>query len=223
MYHTLQLVLILLGAAVLIVVLFRFLRLPPLLGYLLIGVALSPHAFGLIPDTEETHTLAEIGVVFLMFSIGLEFSLPRLSTMKRLVFGLGLLQVGLTMALVVAVAVAWGLDLRTGVVLGGVFAMSSTAIVGKMLEERFEINSQHGRQIMAVLLFQDLAVVPLLIVIPALSAPPETLHWYLPERCLKPSSFSRFSSISDSDCSAPGFTWSRGKNPLSFSYSMFSW
>jgi monovalent cation:H+ antiporter-2, CPA2 family len=175
MYHTLQLVLILLAAAVLIVVLFRFLRLPPLLGYLVIGAALSPHAFGLLPDTEETHTFAEIGVVFLMFSIGLEFSLPRLSTMKYLVFGLGSLQVGLTMALVVAVAVAWGMDWRAGIALGGVLAMSSTAIVGKMLEERFEINSQHGRQIMGVLLFQDLAVVPLLIIIPALSAPPESL------------------------------------------------
>jgi CPA2 family monovalent cation:H+ antiporter-2 len=175
MYHTLQLVLILLAAAVLIVVLFRFLRLPPLLGYLVIGAVLSPHAFGLLPDTEETHTLAEIGVVFLMFSIGLEFSLPRLSTMKHLVFGLGSLQVGLTMALVVAVAVAWGMDWRAGIALGGVLAMSSTAIVGKMLEERFEINSQHGRQIMGVLLFQDLAVVPLLIIIPALSAPPESL------------------------------------------------
>ena len=171
----LQLVLILLAAAVLIVVLFRYLRLPPLLGYLLVGAAVSPNALGLIPDTDETHHLAEFGVVFLMFSIGLEFSLPRLSTMKRLVFGLGFLQVATTMSVVMAIAYAWHIDWRTGLVLGGVLAMSSTAIVGKMLEERLEINSQHGRQIMGVLLFQDLAVVPLLIIIPALSAPPENM------------------------------------------------
>jgi CPA2 family monovalent cation:H+ antiporter-2 len=171
----LQLVLILLAAAVVVVVLFRYLRLPPLLGYLLVGVAVSPHAFGLLPDTEDTHYLAEFGVVFLMFSIGLEFSLPRLSTMKGLVFGLGLLQVATTMSVVMAIVYAWHIDWRAGVVLGGVLAMSSTAIVGKMLEERLEINSQHGRQIMGILLFQDLAVVPLLIIIPALSAPPENL------------------------------------------------
>lgn len=185
MHDTLQLVLILLAAAVLIVVLFRFLRLPPLLGYLLIGAALSPHGFGWIPDTEETRSLAEFGVVFLMFSIGLEFSLPRLSTMKHLVFGLGLLQVGLIMAVTLAIAVAWGMDWRTGIVLGGVLAMSSTAIVGKMLEERLEINSHHGRQIMGVLLFQDLAVVPLLIIIPALSVEPENLAFLLGTAVLK--------------------------------------
>jgi CPA2 family monovalent cation:H+ antiporter-2 len=167
------------------VVLFRFLRLPPLLGYLLIGAALSPHAFGWIPDTEEARSLAAFGVVFLMFSIGLEFSLPRLFTMKHLVFGLGLLQVGLTMAVVLAVAVAWGMDWRAGLVLGGVLAMSSTAIIGKMLEERLEINSQHGRQIMGVLLFQDLAVVPLLIIVSALSAPPENLALLLGNALLK--------------------------------------
>ncbi|MGH8727748.1 MAG: cation:proton antiporter, partial [Burkholderiales bacterium] len=185
MHATLQLVLILLAAAVLIVVLFRYLKLPPLLGYLLIGVALSPHAFGWIPDTEETRSLAEFGVVFLMFSIGLEFSLSRLYTMKHLVFGLGLLQVVLTMAVTLTVAMAWGMDWRTGIVLGGVLAMSSTAIVGKMLEERLEIASQHGRQIMGVLLFQDLAVVPLLILIPALSAQPDDLAFILGNAVLK--------------------------------------
>ena len=96
MHTTLQPVLILLAAAVLVVVVFRSLRLPPLLGYLIVGVAIGPHALGWISDTAEVRHLAEIGVVFLMFSIGLEFSLPKLLTMRRIVFGLGAAQVNLT-------------------------------------------------------------------------------------------------------------------------------
>lgn len=169
MPDTLQLVLILLATAVLVVVLFRVLRLPALLGYLLVGVVIGPHALKWIPDTSETRYLAEFGVVFLMFSIGLEFSLPKLITMKRTVFGLGAAQVALTMLAVLAAGLAFGLDWRAGIALGGVMAMSSTAIVSKMLAERLELNSQHGRQVIGVLLFQDLAVVPLLIIVPALA------------------------------------------------------
>src|SRR6187549_2231714 len=95
----LQTVLILLASAVLVVVLFRTLRLPPTLGYLAVGVAVGPYAFAWIPETKEAQELAEIGVVFLMFSIGLEFSLPRLVTMRRIVFGLGAAQVLATMLL----------------------------------------------------------------------------------------------------------------------------
>ncbi len=169
MYHTLQLVLILLATAVLAVVVFRLLRLPPMLGYLLSGIVIGPHALGWIPDVTVTHHLAEFGVVFLMFSIGLEFSLPKLVTMKHIVFGFGTAQVGATILIVMVVTWMIGLDWRVGLALGGVLAMSSTAIVSKMLAERLELNSFHGRQIIGVLLFQDLAVVPLLIVIPALA------------------------------------------------------
>jgi CPA2 family monovalent cation:H+ antiporter-2 len=151
------------------VVVFRLLRLPPMLGYLLAGVIIGPHALGLIPDTEETRHLAEFGVVFLMFSIGLEFSLSKLVTMKRIVFGFGASQVVLTILIVMLVAWLLGLDWRIGFALGGALAMSSTAIVFKMLAERLEFNSTHGRQIVGVLLFQDLAVIPLLIMIPALA------------------------------------------------------
>ncbi len=168
MYNTLQLVLILLTTAVLAVVVFRLLRLPPMLGYLLSGVIIGPHALGLIPEVAETHHLAEFGVVFLMFSIGLEFSLPKLVTMKNVVFGFGTAQVCASMIIVMIVTWMTGIDWRVGLALGGVLAMSSTAIVSKMLSERLELNSAHGRQIIGVLLFQDLAVVPLLIVIPAL-------------------------------------------------------
>ncbi len=175
MQTTLQPVLLLLAAAVLVVVIFRSLRLPPLLGYLIVGAAIGPHALGWIRDTEEVHRLAEIGVVFLMFSIGLEFSLQKLLTMRRIVFGLGAAQVALTLAVVLGVAMGLGLAWQTGVVLGGALAMSSTAILAKLLAERFELNSPHGRQIIGILLFQDLAVVPLLILIPALAARPDNL------------------------------------------------
>ncbi len=173
MHNTLQPVLVLLAAAVLVVVVFRSLRLPPLLGYLIVGVAIGPHALGWITTSDEVSTLAEIGVVFLMFSIGLEFSLSRLMTMRRIVFGLGAAQVLITLLLVLGVALAIGSSWRTGLVLGGALAMSSTAILAKLLAERFELNSPHGRQIIGILLFQDLAVVPLLILIPALGAPAE--------------------------------------------------
>ncbi len=175
MQNTLQPVLILLAAAVLVVVVFRSLKLPPLLGYLIVGVAIGPHALGWITTTDEVRDLAEIGVVFLMFSIGLEFSLSRLLTMRRIVFGLGGAQVLITLLLVFGVALGVGVSWQGSIVLGGALAMSSTAILAKLLAERFELNSAHGRQIMGVLLFQDLAVVPLLILIPALGAPPENL------------------------------------------------
>ncbi len=123
MENSLQLVLILLLAAVLVVIVFRLLKLPALLGFLLVGVAIGPRGLGLIPDTESTRGLAEFGVVFLMFSIGLEFSLARLVTMRRIVFGLGASQVALTLAIVVAAALAAGADWRAGLVLGGAVAM----------------------------------------------------------------------------------------------------
>ncbi len=170
MNNALTLVLILLAVAVVVVVLFRILRLPVMLGYLIVGILIGPHALGWIPETAETRHLAEFGVVFLMFSIGLEFSLGKLRSMQRLVFGLGTAQVAATIVLVMLTSLFFGLDWRAGLALGGVLAMSSTAIVSKMLVERAELNMSHGQKIMGVLLFQDLAVVPLIIVIPALAS-----------------------------------------------------
>ncbi|HEX4985626.1 MAG TPA: monovalent cation:proton antiporter-2 (CPA2) family protein [Burkholderiales bacterium] len=171
----LELVLVLLTTAVVVVVIFRALRLPALLGYLLVGVVLGPHAVGMVPDDEHTRYLAEFGIVFLMFSIGLEFSLPKLVTMRRVVLGLGVAQVGATLLACIALAMLCGLDWRGGLVLGGIFAMSSTAILAKMLAERLELNTPHGRRIIGILLFQDLAVVPLLIVFPVLGQGGEVL------------------------------------------------
>src|SRR5450756_171927 len=176
MTNSLQLLLILLAVAVGVVVLCRILRLPAMLGYLLVGILIGPHALGWIPDAPETRHLAEFGVVFLMFSIGLEFSLARLRSMQRLVFGLGTAQVAATILLVMLTSLFFGLDWRAGLALGGVLAMSSTAIVSKMLVERAELSTPHGQKIMGVLLFQDLAVVPLIIIIPALASSGQTIY-----------------------------------------------
>lgn len=175
MTDVLQVTLILLAVAVGVVVLCRLFHLPVMLGYLIVGILIGPHALGWIPDTPQTRHIAEFGVVFLMFSIGLEFSLARLREMQRQVFGLGAAQVAATMLLVMLASLALGLDWRAGVALGSVLAMSSTAIVSKLLVERAELNTPHGQNIMGVLLFQDLAVVPLIILIPALSSGTEGL------------------------------------------------
>ena len=171
----LQLVLLLLASAVLVIALFRALNLPPILGYLLVGAVIGPHAGNLLPESAGTRHLAEFGVVFLMFTIGLEFSLPRLMSMKRIVFGLGLAQVLVTSAAILLCAWLLGLSWQGALALGGALAMSSTAVASKLLVERMELDSAHGSQIMGVLLFQDLAVVPLLILLPALAGAPDSL------------------------------------------------
>ncbi len=169
MHGALEITLILLVAAVLTVTLFRRLNLPPMLGYLVLGIVAGPHALGFVPESAETTYLAEFGVVFLMFSIGLEFSLPQLISMRRVVFGLGGAQVVLTLLVFLALSLLFGLSWQAGLAIGGAIAMSSTAIVSKTLAEKLQLNSPHGQQTMGVLLFQDLAVVPLLVLIPALS------------------------------------------------------
>src|SRR5215831_5305585 len=168
MPQTLELILILLGAAVIAVVVCRQFRLPPILGYLMVGLAVGPHALAWVPDSADVRDLAEFGIVFLMFSIGLEFSLPQLKSMRRAVFGLGLAQVTITTAAAMLVLHFLGYGWQAGFALGGMLAMSSTAIVSKMLAERMELATPHGRDIMGVLLFQDLAVVAFLIVLPSL-------------------------------------------------------
>lgn len=173
MESLLGIVVVLLAVSVGAVSAARALKLPPIVGYLVVGLLLGPHALALAPDTEVTRWLAEIGVVFLMFSIGLEFSLPKLRAMRSLVFGLGGIQVGLTMLVVVGAILATqsfhGLSWQAGVALGGAMAMSSTAMVMRLASDRGEIESPHGRPVVGVLLFQDLAVVPLLVLIPALA------------------------------------------------------
>jgi CPA2 family monovalent cation:H+ antiporter-2 len=181
MASTLEVVLLYLVAAVAGVVVCRLLKLPAMLGYLAVGVLIGPNALAVAKDSAGVAYLAEFGVVFLMFVIGLEFNLPKLRSMRKLVFGLGLSQVGLTLVgtvlghffLVWAFSFTtrpWELSWQGAVVLGGAIAMSSTAIVVKMMADRLELESEHGKRVIGVLLFQDLAVVPLLVLIPALNS-----------------------------------------------------
>ncbi|MGV0999120.1 MAG: monovalent cation:proton antiporter-2 (CPA2) family protein [Fluviibacter sp.] len=168
---TLSLILILLAASVFGVILVRRFNMPPMFGYLLVGLLIGPHALSLLKNVKAANTLAEFGVVFLMFSIGLEFSLARLYAMRKTVFGFGMSQVLVTMAAVSALAMLAGLSWQAGLAFGGAVAMSSTAVLSKLLVERRELQAPHGREVMGVLLAQDLIVVPLLIVIPALGQP----------------------------------------------------
>ena len=181
--NSLDIALLYLLAAVAGVVVCRLIKLPPMLGYLAVGVLIGPNALALAQNSAGVRYLAEFGVVFLMFVIGLEFSLPKLKAMRRHVFGLGLFQVVLTVVLTTLGSMAldwllphwWQMEWYHALALGGVMAMSSTAIVVKMVADRLELESDHGKRVVGILLFQDLAVVPLLVLIPALGSPPEQL------------------------------------------------
>lgn len=185
MHETLPAILVLLTSAVLAVALFRAFKLPAMLAYFLVGVLLGPKTFGLLPDNEANRELAEFGIVFLMFSIGLEFSLSQLYSMRRIVLGIGALQVIVSMAVIMLICLGLGLGWETALVVAGALAMSSTAIVSKLLVERLDLNSRHGRVSIGVLLFQDLAVVPLLVLIPAIASPSGSLSYTLGLAALK--------------------------------------
>jgi len=177
--------LLLLAAAVLTVVLCRRLKLPAMLGYLVVGLLIGPHALGFIPSSDEATHLAEFGVVFLMFTLGLEFNLARLNAMRRIVFGLGAMQVLTMVGVVMAICLIAGLDWKVGLALGGALSMSSTAMASKLLAERNELHSPHGQNAIGILLFQDLAVVPFLIMIPVLNFPGNELLMALGLAALK--------------------------------------
>jgi monovalent cation:H+ antiporter-2, CPA2 family len=162
MFTPLAQALILLAGAVFLVTLVRRLALPTSIAYLAVGLLLGPHALGVVSDSNATQLLAEIGVAFLLFTLGLEFSLPRMLAMRREVFGLGALQVSATAAVFAAFGRMLGVSWLPAIVLGGAVAMSSTAILLQQLTERAELNRTHGRLAFAMLLFQDLAFVPFL-------------------------------------------------------------
>ena len=159
-------ILILLATAVAVVSLCLRLHLPPILGYLTVGVVVGPHALAWIADAAHTRAFAEFGLVFLLFTIGLEFSLSLLVRMKAAVLGLGGLQVLLTTLIIAAVSYYYlTLSIQGALVLGGIVAMSSTALVIRQLAEQQELHSPHGRNAVGILLFQDLAVIPFLILV----------------------------------------------------------
>ena len=162
-------VLVILLAAVVVVSVFRRLRASAVLGYLVAGALIGPHSLGLIRDVGATAILGQFGVVFLLFSIGLELSIERLVALRRYVFGLGATQVVVTTLIFWAVLRALGLDGGAALIVGSGLALSSTAVVLQILVERRELGTPHGRVAFAVLLLQDLAVVPLLTLVPLLA------------------------------------------------------
>ena len=164
-------VLILLFAAVLLVAIFRRLGQPVILAYLVAGVLLGPHGAAVLSEQANMQTIAELGIVFLMFSLGLEFSLPRLIAMRMLVVGVGGLQVLFTSLLFFWLGWWWGLSLPQALVVSGTLALSSTAVVIKQLGEQKQLHTRRAQLGVSVLLFQDLAVVPLLVMIPILARP----------------------------------------------------
>ncbi|MBC8519832.1 MAG: cation:proton antiporter [Gammaproteobacteria bacterium] len=167
--HLLIHIVLLLAIAVAIVSLSRRLHFPPILGYIVVGIIVGPNGFGWIGQEENIETLAELGIVFLLFTIGLEFSLAQMISMRRQVFGLGAVQVFVTGLLVYAIGYFSGLDTNANIVIASALALSSTAIVIKQLAEQSEIHSRHGRSALGVLIFQDIIAIPLLILIPTLA------------------------------------------------------
>lgn len=178
-------IVIVLFAAVLVSTVLRRLRLPPILGYLLVGIIVGPYGLDWIADSQNVIELAEFGVVFLMFTIGLEFSLPKLIALRRSVLGLGSLQVIITSIVAGSLAFWYGFNLIASLVVAATIAMSSTAIVSKQLKDQLELNQPHGKNAIGVLLFQDLAVIPFLILIPSLTDGDHTVWWPLIASLLK--------------------------------------
>jgi len=174
-------ILVFLAIAAIVAPLFHRVRVSPVLGFLLAGVVVGPHGLGALTaevpwlryvtydDAASVRTVAEFGIVFLLFVIGLEMSFERLWSMRRLVLGLGAAQVSITALVIGAIAWAWGNSAAASVLIGASFALSSTAVVMSELVQRGEFPTHAGRATFSVLLFQDMAVVPLLILVPALA------------------------------------------------------
>lgn len=185
--HLLIHIVLLLTIAVITVSISRRLHFPPILGYIIVGIIVGPHAFGFIDKEENIELLAEFGIVFLLFAIGLEFSFAQMVAMRKQVFGLGTAQVLSTGIIVYFIGYLAGLDQNTNIVIAGAFALSSTAIVIKQLTEQSEIQSRHGRSTLGILIFQDIMAIPLLILIPtlAMSEGDNALTWAMSMAFLK--------------------------------------
>jgi CPA2 family monovalent cation:H+ antiporter-2 len=164
-------IILLLVCSVVFLTVFKYFKLSATIAYFAVGILLGPSGAGILYDSDSIRHFVEFGIVFLMFSIGLEFSLPKLNSMRGILFGLGGAQVFITLATTFFVSRLFGLDLAMAFVIGSALTMSSTAIVSKILIERIDLNSRHGRLSIGILLFQDIAVIPILILLPALSAP----------------------------------------------------
>ena len=173
--------LIILASSLVVIALFRRLQLPPVLGYLCVGLLVGPTALNWVNDSPDLPDLAELGVVFLLFSLGLEFSLPKMLALRRVVFGLGSLQVICTSLVLGGLLYAFGMSVNAAFLLGAGLALSSTAIVSKELSSLGEIFSRHGQNAIGVLLFQDVVAVLLLTLVPVFSGhSDQAWYWALP-------------------------------------------
>lgn len=159
--------------AVVLVWLFKRISLPPILAYLVAGVITGPELLKLFTNPDDMHLAAEVGIVFLLFTLGLEFSLARMVAMRRLVFGVGAAQMCLSTLILAGIGFFLGQNITGSLIIGASIALSSTAIVIKTIDEQGKLNTQRSQVAVSILLFQDLAVVPLLIIIPLLSASSE--------------------------------------------------
>ena len=171
MVSSLELIILLLACSVGLVAILRNFKMPPMIAYFVVGLILGPSVAGVIVDSAANHHLVEFGIVFLMFTIGLEFSLPTLNSMRQILFGIGLSQVSITLVFTIIIGSLFGLSLSEGFIVGSAITMSSTAIVSKILMERLDLNTRHGKLSIGILLFQDLAVILVLVLIPSLSNP----------------------------------------------------
>jgi CPA2 family monovalent cation:H+ antiporter-2 len=168
-FNFLEVILIVFFTALIVSVLFRQLNLSVVLGYLLVGAIVGPHALALVPDSDYLDKLAEFGIVFLMFTVGLEFSIPKLFALRKAVFVIGGFQVFFCVLISTFIGVLLGMETLAALVVGSIVAMSSTALVVKQLNEKLELHTRYGLNAVGILLFQDLAVIPLIILIAGLA------------------------------------------------------
>ncbi|CAM4249302.1 cation:proton antiporter [Gillisia hiemivivida] len=168
-------IVIILGLSIFIILLFQKIKVPSLLGFLLAGIIAGPHAFNLISSQHEVELLSEIGIIFLLFIIGIELSLKGLAAIKKTIIIGGGMQVGGTILLTAFLANIIGIPLNTAVFIGFLFSLSSTAIVLKILQEKGEVTSPHGRITVAILIFQDIVVVPMMLLTPLLTGQDENI------------------------------------------------
>ncbi|WLG88893.1 cation:proton antiporter [Pseudomonas cucumis] len=173
--------LIIFTSSLVVIALFQRLRLPPVLGYLCVGLMIGPTAFNWVNESEDLPDLAELGVVFLLFSLGLEFSLSKMLALRQVVFGLGSLQVLLSGIVLGGLLMLFGMPTISALLLGAGLALSSTAIVSKELSSLGELFSRHGQNAIAVLLFQDVVAVLLLTLVPVFAgSSDQAWYWALP-------------------------------------------
>lgn len=168
-YEFLKSLVIIFGASALVVYLLNRLKIPSLVGFLLAGVIIGPYGIGIVKDTHSIEMLAEIGVILLLFTIGIEFSMAKLVGIRKAVIGGGGIQVLLTIVLSAIASYTLTANVNKSLFVGFLIALSSTAIVLKLLSERGEADSPHGRIMVGILIFQDLCVVPLMLLVPSLS------------------------------------------------------